>query len=105
MKVITLCGSMRFEAEMQRIALELECRGDVCVLPLVFNVPGRELTGAERERLGAAHYKRIELCDTVYVVDIGGHIGEAVRAEIACAQRMGKEIVYHSRMREAVDVC
>lgn len=98
MKVITICGSMRFEAQMKRLALELECAGGVCVLPCVYNVEGKTLSADEQARVGEAHFKRIELCDAIYVVDVGGYIGESVRAEIAYAQRLGKEILYHSRL-------
>ena len=35
MKIYTLCGSMRFAAEMQKIAYDLEARLGIAILPCV----------------------------------------------------------------------
>lgn len=96
MKTVTLCGSMRFEKEMQRIAFELEAGYGVNVLQCVYNVEGREIGGDERERLERAHYGKIELSDAIYVVDIEGYIGRAVLGEIEFAREKGKEVIFHS---------
>ncbi len=44
--------------------------------------------------LEAAHYRKIDLSDGIYVVNIGGYIGESVRKEIEYARKHGKEILY-----------
>lgn len=54
-KIITLCGSWRFSAQMERIAEELELEQDVLVLGITPHVLGRDLTDAEKERLGGLH--------------------------------------------------
>ena len=41
------------------------------------------------------HYRKIEISDAIYVVNIGGYIGEATKRAIAYAKKMGKEIMYH----------
>ncbi len=88
---------MRFEREMQRVAFLLETKARCCVLQCVYNADGLALSDADREALEQAHLRKIELSDAVYVVDVGGYIGEQVRQEIAFAERLGKEILYHSR--------
>ena len=49
----------------------------------------------EKEKLAAAHYRKIDLSDGIYVVNIGGYIGESVTAEIEYAKKYGKEIQFH----------
>ena len=96
MKTVTLCGSMRFEAQMQTIALELETRYGMNVLQCVYNPKKAELTGSDLDALAAAHYRKIDLSEAIYVVDLDGYVGESVRREIVYAEERGKEILYHS---------
>ena len=97
MKVVTLCGSMRFAQQMQEIALELEIKQGYCVLTPISggSVPPSE---KEREKLAQAHFKKIDLSDAVYVVNIGGYIGESVSREVRYAQEHNKEIIYHENI-------
>ena len=94
MKVVTMCGSMRFAKQMQEIALELEVKQGYCVLTPVGDavVP---LSEKDKENLNAAHFKKIDMSDAVYIVNIGGYIGESVSRELRYAQVHNKEIVYH----------
>lgn len=96
MKTVTLCGSMRFKNEMQRIAFGLETRHNMNVLQCVYNVDNLDITPIEQASLENAHYRRIELSDAIYVVDIQGYIGNQVSKEIAFARRKGKEVIFHS---------
>lgn len=96
MKTVTICGSMKFEKEMQRIAFLLETKYDFNVLQCVYNIDGLEVSEAERCSLENAHFRKIELSDAVYVVDIQGYIGNQVSKEIEYAKAMGKEIILHS---------
>ena len=96
MKVVTLCGSMRFSRQMQEIALELEIKQGYCVLTPV----GEKIVQPnenEREKLAQAHFKKIDMSDAVYVVNIGGYIGESVSREVCYAQKHNKEIIYHEK--------
>ena len=99
MKTVTICGSMKFEAEMQRIAFCLETKHNMNVLQCVYNIDGLDITPAERAALENAHYRKIELSDAVYVVDIQGYIGDQVSKEMAFAKRKGKDILFHSAYR------
>lgn len=97
MKTVTLCGSMRFEKEMQSIAFKLETKHDLNVLQCVYNVDDLEITPSDKAALESAHLRKIELSDAVYVVDVGDYIGEQVSREIKFAKSIGKEIIYHSQ--------
>ena len=94
MKIITICGSMRFQNEMIKVAAELETEKDLCVLQPVYNCGGKAYSGQELQKFAAAHYKKIDISDAIYVVNVGGYIGESTTREIEYAKRLNKEIVY-----------
>ena len=94
MKTYAICGSMRFADEMRRAAYLLAAREGCCVLECTYVPEGISPTDEERERLAAAHRRRIDLSAGIYVVNPGGYIGKAVQAEIAYALSRGKEVVY-----------
>ena len=96
MKTLTICGSMRFAEQMREIAYLLEVRDGYNVLQCVYGGETGPDT-SERERLAAAHYRKIELSDGIYVVNIGGYIGDSVRREIEYARHLGKDVLYHEK--------
>lgn len=69
MKIVTICGSMRFENEMKKIAFVLETQYDMCVLQCVYNEEKLELCENDIAVLNLAHYKKIEISDAIYVVN------------------------------------
>lgn len=97
MKTLTICGSMRFAKEMIDIAYQLEAQRGFNVLQCVYC--GGKPTEEELKQLEAAHYRKIDLSDGIYVVNIGGYIGESVKKEIEYAEKNGKEIIYHCEIR------
>ncbi|MBE6023423.1 MAG: hypothetical protein E7231_09345 [Cellulosilyticum sp.] len=96
MKTVTICGSMKFEKEMQEIAFLLETKHDFNVLQCVYNVDDLEISEKELVSLEKAHFRKIELSDAIYVVDIQGYIGNQVSKEIEYAKSKGKEVILHS---------
>lgn len=96
MKTVTICGSMKFATEMQRIAFLLETRHNMNVLQCVYNVENLNVMPMEQVFLEKAHYRKIELSDAIYVVDMQGYIGNQTSKEIEFAKSQGKEVVYHS---------
>ncbi len=95
MKTYTICGSMRFEQEMREIAYALETQNGYNILQCIYTTPETVPNHEELQRLEAAHYAKIDLSDGIYVVNIGGYIGDSVRKEIEYAGKHGKEIRYH----------
>lgn len=92
MKVITICGSLKFIEEMKFYAQKLTLEGN-CVLNV--NYPTREdYSKEEKHCLEAAHLKKIELSDAIFVVNKNGYIGEAVKKEIDYAEKLNKEIIF-----------
>lgn len=95
-EVVTICGSMRFENEMKRIAFILEAKHNMTVLQCVYNEDKLDITEEEIDILNRSHFKKIEMSDAIYVVNIDGYIGEQVKKEIAFAQKLGKEVILHT---------
>jgi hypothetical protein len=40
------------------------------------------------------HKRKIDMADSIYVINPGGYIGSSTRSEIEYAARNGKEILY-----------
>lgn len=93
-KIVTVCGSLQFWDKIEEISELLELERGYTVLGIVPHVIKRELTHAEKARLGELHLRRIELSDAIFVVNVGGYIGDAVKKEIDYAKKLGIEIMY-----------
>jgi len=92
-KVITICGSMRFTNEMVKISEELELKQGYAVIQCVYSADGQKHEGLDAEMLVKIHRKKIEISDAIYVVNVGGYIGSSTREEIEYAKKLGKEIL------------
>ena len=96
MKVVAMSGSMKFQKEMPKIAKRLEAKYGYCVLQLVYDFENEGFSEEEYKKVEEAHLKKIDLCDALYVVDVGGYIGVSTGKEIEYAKKLGKEILYFS---------
>lgn len=47
-----------------------------------------------KEMLDDMHKRKIDMDDSIYVINVGGYIGESTRSEIEYAQNHGKKISY-----------
>ena len=100
MKIITLCGSLKFQKEMMTVAEKMALKG-YCVLTPVYPVlENIERTEEQLIKLKEAHFKRIELSDAILVVDINNYIGNSTNLEIDYAKKLGKEIIYYTDLIE-----
>ena len=92
-KIITICGSLKFMAEVQTIAERLELEGN-CVLSITYPTKDKEdYTEEELEILGKLHKQKIIMSDAIYVVNINGYLGESTKSEISYARSIGKEVL------------
>jgi hypothetical protein len=105
-KIICLCGSTRFTVEMAAKSWELAKKG---IIALGWNIlldgaafpNGAESHGAEaegiKEQIDELHKRKIDLADEVFVLNIGGYIGESTRSEINYALAHNKPVLYAER--------
>lgn len=98
MKIITICGSLKYKNEMMAISEEMALKGN-CILTPVYPVLEKyERTEEQLLKLKEAHFKRIELSDAILVIDINNYIGESTNLEIEYAKKLNKEIIYYSNL-------
>lgn len=93
-KVVTICGSVKFLDKIQEMSERLELENEYAVIGIVPHVLDRDLTKDEKLLMGELHRRKIELSDAIFVVNVGGYIGESVKSEIEYAKAKGKEIIY-----------
>ena len=92
-KIVTICGSMKFSEKMMKISEELELKQGYAVIQCVYNLDGKKHEGIDGELLDRIHRKKIDISDAVYIVNVGGYIGNSTKNEIEYAKTLGKEIL------------
>ena len=45
-----------------------------------------------KEMLDDMHKRKIDMADEIYVINVGGYIGESTKSEIAYAEKTGKKV-------------
>ena len=102
-KVITLCGSTRFKDEFMEVQKRLTLEGSIVISVGLFghsgdnevweNMDEGTLTKT-KEMLDDMHKRKIDMADEIYVINVGGYIGDSTKSEIEYALRNGKGIRY-----------
>ena len=100
MKIITLCGSLKFKKEMMIIAEKMALEGNCIITPVYPVLENYERTNKQLEKLKEAHFKKIELSDAILVVNVNNYIGDSTKLEMDYAQKLGKEIIYYTDLLE-----
>ena len=95
MKIITVCGSLKFKKEMMEIAEKMALDGNCVLTPVYPVLENYKRTDRQLELLKEAHFKKIELSDSILVVNINNYIGNSTNLEIEYAKKLGKEIIYY----------
>ena len=98
-KVVTICGSMRYADEMKKIAWDLEVKKGLSVIQCVYNVNNESCDDLNFDTLAKLHKKKIDISDAIYVVNIDGYIGSSAKGEIEYAISKGKEVIYHEKLK------
>jgi len=96
--IVCICGSTRFKQSWIAENARLTGEGNIVLAVGLWGHHERKYPDAEtKEKLDALHLRKIDLCDWVWVLDIGGYIGESTRNEIAYAEAHGKLVRYLSK--------
>jgi len=104
-KVITLCGSVKFWDEYIRQNAILTLEGNIvfsCGLSLkegyediLIDLPLNDV----KQDLDFIHLCKIDLSDEIFVINVGGYIGDSTKREIAYAESKGKKVKYLESLR------
>ena len=102
-KVITLCGSTKFKEQFMKSQKELTLKGNIVISVGLFghsgdsevweNMDEGTLTKT-KEMLDDMHKRKIDMADEIFVINVGGYIGESTRSEIKYAHETGKVVKY-----------
>ena len=102
-KVITLCGSTRFKAEFLKVQKELTIQGNIVISVGLFGQSGDSevwesmdegtLTKT-KEMLNDMHKRKIDMADEIFVINVGGYIGDSTKSEIEYAKLTNKKVNY-----------
>ena len=93
---MTFCGSTRFKEQFLEAQKRLTLEGNIVISVGLFGHSGDEEVWTEgtKEMLDNMHKRKIDMADSIYVINVGGYIGESTRSEIEYATRNGKEVEY-----------
>ena len=95
-KVITLCGSTRFKDAFLQEQKRLTLEGNIVLSVGLFGHSGDDEVWTEgtKAMLDDMHKRKINMADEIFVINVGGYIGESTRSEIAYAKSTGKAVRY-----------
>ena len=95
-KVITLCGSTRFKDAFLEAQKRLTLEGSIVISVGLFGHSGDDdvWKPGVKEMLDDMHLRKIDLADEIFVINVGGYIGESTKREIAYAEKIGKTVNY-----------
>ena len=101
--MITLCGSTRFKEAFLREQKRLTLEGNIVISVGLFghagdsevweNMDEGTLTKT-KQMLDDMHEQKIDMADEIFVINVGGYIGESTASEIEYAREKGKKITY-----------
>ena len=101
--VITLCGSTRFKDEFIEAQKRLTLEGNIVISVGLFGHSGDQEVWETmdegtitkiKEMLDDMHKRKINMADGIFVVNVGGYIGESTRSEIQYAIEHNKRVFY-----------
>ena len=101
--VITLCESTRFKEEFMMAQKRLTLKGHIVISVGLFGHTGDEevwdgmdegTLSKTKEMLDDMHKRKIDMADEIFVINVGGYIGDSTRSEIDYAIEHGKKIRY-----------
>lgn len=95
MKIVTICGSIKFAKEMMIEAQKLALDGYYVFTPIYPVIKDIKLTDDQLKLLKEEHFKKIELSDSILVINKDNYIGESTKLEIEYARSLNKKIIYY----------
>lgn len=95
-EIVCLCGSTRFSDAFLNANLHLTLKGKIVLSIGCATTSDSDLgiTAEQKIALDELHKRKIDLCDSVLVLNVGGYIGESTRSEIEYAEKIGRPVRY-----------
>ncbi len=100
-EIICLCGSTKFKTEFIRKASELTYEGKIVLTVHLFeHADSICLLPETGEFLRNLHLRKIDLADSIFIVNPSGYIGDSTANEIVYAEHRGIPIEYLEALDE-----
>ena len=102
-KIITLCGSTKFKDEFMKAQKDLTLQGNIVISVGLFGHSGDNEVWENMDdgtltktkiMLDDMHKRKIDMADEIFVINVGGYIGESTKSEIEYAKNTGKTVNY-----------
>ena len=102
-EVVTLCGSTRFKDEFIKEQKRLTLEGKIVISVGLFGHSGdnevwenmtEDTLTKTKEMLDDMHKRKIDMADSIHVINVNGYIGSSTRSEIEYAKKHNKKITY-----------
>lgn len=97
--IVCLCGSTRFYHAFVHANYERTMNGEIVLS--VGHYPNSYIHGQnfactveQKKQLDILHKRKIDLCDYILVLNVGGYIGESTRSEIEYAHAKRKPVCF-----------
>ena len=106
--VITLCGSTRFKKEFMEAQKRLTLEGNIVISVGLFGHSGDEevwdgmdegTLSKTKKMLDDMHKRKIDMADEIFVINVGGYIGDSTRSEIEYAEMHDKKVRYLEELK------
>ena len=106
-KVVTLCGSTRFKDAFTEAQKRLTLERIIVISVGLFGHSGdfevwdgmdEGTLSKTKEMLDDMHKRKIDMADGIYVINVGGYIGDSTRSEIEYAKALSKSVDYLERL-------
>ena len=97
-EVITLCGSTKFKDDFIKAQEFLTLAGCIVISVGLFGHADKKYTTAitpeVKMMLDDMHKRKIDMADSIFVVNRVWYIGESTKSEIEYALKTGKQVTY-----------
>ena len=98
-----MCGSTKFKNEFMEAQKRLTLEGNIVISVGLFGHSGDQEVWENmdegtftktKERLDDMHKRKMDMADSIFVINVGGYIGDSTRSEIEYAKAHGKKVIY-----------
>lgn len=100
-KVVCFCGSSKFKEEFEYAAQVFTYHGWIVLSMCYFthyektkDNPTVDRFDRIKLQLDELHKRKIDLVDLVFIIDVGGYVGDSTKSEIAYAIEHNKPLAY-----------
>ena len=94
-QVVTLCGSTRFKEDFLKAQEALTLAGKLVIsLGFFEHAEGKTITPETEALLADIHRQRIDMSDSIFVINRDDYIGKSTASEIAYARAAGKSVSF-----------